>query len=41
MNATQILIGAIRERLASLTSRAPWGDFVLNALSVPKSGEGK
>jgi len=41
MNTTQILIGAIRERLASLTSRAPWGDFVLNALSVPKSGEGK
>lgn len=38
----QIVVGAIRERLADLTSRAPWGRFLLNAMAVKaivKNGE--
>jgi hypothetical protein len=29
-----ILVGAIRERLAELTSRAPWGRFLMNAVAL-------
>src|SRR5262249_53596818 len=29
-----VLIGAIRERLAELTSRAPWGRFLLNVVNL-------
>lgn len=41
-SAIQILIGAIRERLASLTSRAPWGTFTLGIVPIaitPKNEE--
>lgn len=31
---TQIVVGAVRERLADLTSRAPWGRFLLNVVNV-------
>jgi hypothetical protein len=31
---TQILVGAVRERLADLSSRAPWGRFLLNVINV-------
>jgi len=30
----QMLIGAIRERLSSITSRAPWGTFTLNMVPM-------
>lgn len=29
-----VLVGAVRERLADLTARAPWGVFNLNIVSV-------
>lgn len=29
-----VLVGAVRERLADLTARAPWGIFNLNIVSV-------
>jgi len=31
---TQILVGSIRERLASMTSRAPWGSFTLGIIPI-------
>ena len=39
-----LLVGAIRERLATLTSRGPWGTFMLgpiplNFLAIPPSSE--
>ncbi|MDG4595768.1 MAG: hypothetical protein P9F75_08745 [Candidatus Contendobacter sp.] len=39
-----LLVGAIRERLATLTSRAPWGTFMLgpiplNLSAIPPSSE--
>ncbi len=33
-NGVMILIGAVRERLLELTSRAPWGRFMLNTIPV-------
>lgn len=33
----QILVGAIRERLASLTARAPWGQFFLGIVPIQAS----
>ena len=30
----QVVIGAIRERLADLTSRAPWGRFLMNVVML-------
>lgn len=30
----QVLIGAIREQIAALTSRGPWGVFLLNIFTV-------
>jgi hypothetical protein len=32
--AVSIVIGAIRERLADLTSRAPWGRFLINVVPI-------
>jgi len=32
--ATQIVVGAIRERLSSITSRAPWGAFTLGVVPL-------
>jgi hypothetical protein len=34
VNSLNILIGAIRERLATLTARGPWGPFFLNAMAL-------
>ncbi|MEO6185034.1 MAG: hypothetical protein ABIP38_00160 [Steroidobacteraceae bacterium] len=34
-NGLAIVMGAIRERLADLTSRAPWGRFLINAVNLP------
>jgi uncharacterized membrane protein len=28
----QVVVGAIRERLADLTSRAPWGRFLMGVV---------
>jgi preprotein translocase subunit SecB len=33
---SQILIGVLRERLALLTSTAPWGVFYLNFVAIPE-----
>lgn len=33
-NGLPMVIGAIRERLADLTSRAPWGRFLLNTITL-------
>ncbi len=33
-NGAMILVGAVRERLLELTSRAPWGRFMLNTLPI-------
>jgi preprotein translocase subunit SecB len=32
--ATQILVGSIRERLTSMTSRAPWSGFTLGIIPI-------
>ncbi|ATX80652.1 hypothetical protein Ga0123461_2247 [Mariprofundus aestuarium] len=32
--ATQIVVGSIRERLSSITSRAPWGAFTLGIIPL-------
>lgn len=39
LHGPQVLIGAIREHLALLTSRAPWGPFVLNIVPLHISTE--
>jgi hypothetical protein len=31
-----IVMGAIRQKLAELTSRAPWGRFLINAVALPQ-----
>jgi hypothetical protein len=36
-NGLPVVMGAIRERLADLTSRAPWGRFLINAVGLPES----
>jgi hypothetical protein len=33
-NGLPIIMGAIRERLADMTARAPWGRFLINAVPV-------
>ncbi len=33
---TELLIGALRERIAMLTHSAPWGVFNINVLDIPK-----
>ena len=35
-NGLAIVMGAIRERLADLTSRAPWGRFLINSVNLPQ-----
>jgi hypothetical protein len=35
-NGLSIVMGAMRERLADLTSRAPWGRFLINAVPLPQ-----
>ena len=40
----QVVVGAIRERLADLTSRAPWGRFLMGVVvlsGVPDQGGGE
>ncbi len=32
--AVQVLVGSIRERLTSITSRAPWGPFTLGIIPI-------
>lgn len=34
-NGALVLVGALRERLLELTSRAPWGRFLLGTQGVP------
>ncbi|MGC4029310.1 MAG: hypothetical protein QM696_10590 [Steroidobacteraceae bacterium] len=36
-NGLPLLMGAIRERLADITARAPWGRFLINALPLQES----
>ncbi len=36
-NGLSVVMGAIRERLAELTSRAPWGRFLINAVGLPEA----
>jgi preprotein translocase subunit SecB len=36
-NGTSIVIGAIRERLADLTARAPWGRFLINTILLAET----
>ena len=33
-NAFPIIMGAIRERIAHLTGRAPWGRFLINLIPL-------
>ena len=33
-NGTPLVIGAIRERLADLTARSPWGRFLINSIPL-------
>ncbi len=36
-NGLPLLMGAIRERLADITARAPWGRFLVNALPLQET----
>lgn len=36
-NGLPIMMGAVRERLAEATARAPWGRFLINAIPLPES----
>ena len=36
-NGLHIIVGAIRERLAETTARAPWGRFLINAMPLPEA----
>ncbi|MET0280400.1 MAG: hypothetical protein ABW278_04650 [Steroidobacteraceae bacterium] len=38
-NGLPVVMGAIRERLADITSRAPWGRFLINAVGLPEAIE--
>jgi preprotein translocase subunit SecB len=38
ITGTQILIGAVRERLAMLTHSSPWGTFNVNVMAIPNDG---
>jgi hypothetical protein len=40
-NGVMILIGAMRERLLELTSRAPWGRFLLNTQPIQLLHQGE
>lgn len=35
-NGLPIVMGAIRERVADITSRAPWGRFLINSVGLPE-----
>jgi hypothetical protein len=35
-NGLPIVMGAIRERLAELSARAPWGRFLINTVGLPE-----
>jgi hypothetical protein len=35
-NGLPMLVGAMRDRLAELTARSPWGRFLINALPLPE-----
>jgi hypothetical protein len=35
-NGLPIVMGAIRERIADVTSRAPWGRFLINSVGLPE-----
>lgn len=35
-NGLPLLMGAVRERLAEATARAPWGRFLINAVPLPE-----
>lgn len=36
-NGTPMVIGAIRERLADLTARSPWGRFLINTITLTEA----
>lgn len=35
-NGLSMVLGAVRERIAELTARAPWGRFLINTVSLPE-----
>jgi hypothetical protein len=36
-NGLPMMMGAIRDRLADMTARAPWGRFLINAIPLPEA----
>jgi hypothetical protein len=38
-NGLPVVMGAIRERLADATARAPWGRFMINAVPLPQPAQ--